>query len=70
MTVEKLETAQALVDEIGIDDVEAVYRYVHSLNKKTMYAVFPKGQYIDIHEAPYATEVCRVFADGAWGELP
>ncbi len=68
MTVTGLERAKALVEEIGKDKVKAVYRYNTIEGKGEQYAVFLKGDYIDIHGNPYVVDPRLVFIAGAWSK--
>ena len=66
MTVEKLETAQEIIEEAGPNQIEAVYKYRHASTKKTLYAVFLMGSYVDIYESPFCIDVEPLFLDGKW----
>jgi hypothetical protein len=71
MTVESLESAKALVNELGIGNVKAIYRYTNvykkpESNDKLLFAVFASGQAIDIFESPYCENIQCLFMNGKW----
>ena len=68
MTVESLETAKAVVEEEGADGIKAVYKYIHKMTGKELYAIFLKGQYVDVFDAPLCMNPQEVFSNGVWKE--
>ena len=66
MTVDSWKVAMKTVEEIGIDNVEAVFLYTHTQSKETLYAIFMKNQYIDIYQSPNCEFIERIFEQGEW----
>lgn len=68
MTVNDIETARDLVDEMEASgqQVGSVWRYTNKMNGKTTYAVFAASQWCDIDESPNVVNPTRIWAHGEW----
>jgi len=63
MTVEQPLTVLDLMTE---DPAVRVYQYQHRVTNRVLYAVFPRGQWDDMTEAPDVTEVVLLYDEGAF----
>lgn len=66
MTVDTIERAKLLVDEMVADGiiVDSVWEYINTMNNKKMYAVFHLSTYCDIYESPYVKYPKRIYSKG------
>lgn len=62
MTVSEPQTVLAILEEAP---QMRVYHYRHAITGRTLYALFPPGQYDDIREAPDVHETMVLFDHGA-----
>ena len=68
MTVHSLETAKKVVEEIGAENVAAVYSYVAATSGELLFAVFHKNTPIDILGNPFLVDSRLLFQNGKWLE--
>jgi hypothetical protein len=61
MTIETPQTVRELIDE---DPTVRVYRYTNTSTKKTLYAVFPRGQHDDLAWAPEVEDPVLLYDAG------
>lgn len=68
MTVDSIEVAKALVDEVAgtTSPVVSVWEYVHRLNSNIMFAVFTTACYCDISVSPYVSKAKLIYFEGRW----
>lgn len=66
MTVQSIETVQALIEEMQGDGtgVGSAWEYINGMNKKKMFAVFTESQVCDIFDAPFVQNPKQIWADG------
>ena len=68
MTVDTIERAKALVDEMESRHcfVGSVWEYINVMSGNKLYAVFIRDQHCDIYESPYVTKPVRIWRGGYW----
>jgi len=68
MTVDTIERAKALVDEIcgNNESVHSVWQYQNKISGGTLYAVFVSEQYCDIGESSYVINPVRIYRYDLW----
>ena len=66
MTIHSLESAKRVVEEAGRNQVEAVFKYHHTVTKNILFAVFLKGTFIDIYQSPFCEFIETLFENGEW----
>ena len=66
MTVKSLKTAKAVVEEMGINNVNSVWQYTTPEGDKNNFAIFTKNQLVDIYYSPFCINPKLIFIDGDW----
>lgn len=66
MTIHNIETVQTLIDEMQADGtmIGSVWKFVNSMDNKTMFAVFTAHQFCDMHCSPNVKNPERIWAHG------
>ena len=68
MTIYNIDHVIEMIEECeGTNNpVDTVWEYVNAGNKQTLYAVFSKACYNDIHESPYVENPVLIWQDNEW----